>query len=159
MLTKSRLVGALCTGGAMAVGVVLLGSSGASAGGTTTTLHYSFKVTSSAASELGKAGVVPGTEFAFAGEILSGSSTVGNFVLNCTADTGGNAAELECNASAWIGSGVDQLTQVGYVNLASHKDVYTVTGGSGRYFGMRGQMLADLNATGSGGTLTFQLES
>lgn len=157
MLNKTRLVVALLAAGGATAGVLLASTGGASAGPGITTLTYSIKDTSNVFTETGKSGIVPGAEIAIAGNVYASSTRVGSYIVNCTVDIG---TELNCRGTSWIGSGVNQLTFAGYLNAGSVKNVVTVTGGSGRYFGMTGQLFIDFtNSNQSAANITFQLES
>jgi hypothetical protein len=146
------------TGIAAGLFLSLASSAGASGQGARN-LQYVGKVTSGETVGLGSTGVVPGTEFLVAGELLRSGKQAGSFILNCTADTPGTTAELACSGTAWIGSGWDQISFAGYKANGSPGSAYAIVGGTGIYEGTHGQLMTAKTSAKGESNLTFELEA
>src|SRR5690348_6084325 len=138
MLTKTRwLVALLVAGGGGTAGLLLASTGRSSAEPAATLLKYPYKDAVYNTVELTAHGVQSGSEEAVVGKMYSSNTVVGSFIMSCTYV---QAYERSCTGSAWIGSAVNQISFAGYTNSTWLKNVLPVTGGSGKYMGMRGQL-------------------
>jgi hypothetical protein len=157
MNAKGRIAGAVLAVGGITAGAILAAAPGASAwSGRAVVTDYVAKSTSQVFTNVGPDGPTVGTALHIAGELLKSGKQVGNLILVCEQESPGSTAELECWGTAWLGSGVNQISFTGYQLGNSAKSVYAVTGGTGSYIGASGEITTSRTATK--GELEFALE-
>jgi hypothetical protein len=105
--------------------------------------------------DLGGPGFALGNEFVFSQRLLQGANEVGHAGAVCT-EVSVARQEAQCIATYSFAGG--QITGQALVNFSSTAPyVGSITGGTGRYEGVKGELHVQ-NVSSSEGILTFHLE-